>query len=330
MSDIARAAGVSLATVGRVLHKSGYVSEESREKIECLIQELGYVPNKMAQGLKNRQSRLIGHLMVFNPNMLYAKISLAVNKLALEHGFQVLTMTAHPNLHEEEAQINEMIGHRVDGVIITSNTFIPAGLIHRLVNLKIPVVMVERTLHLPQVDCIRVDDLSGALAAVRHIIGHGHSRIGFIGMQSAHEVEHLRHQGYCNALQEAGLALNDEYIRLMPAYTVQAGYEAMASLMNLPTPPGAIFATSDLFICGALQYLYQIGKKVPADVSLVGYDDTLSTMLAPPITSVGLSLEEIGESAVKLLLERMEDFKAPAKNITIHTVLIDRQSVGAP
>jgi LacI family transcriptional regulator len=327
MSDIAKAADVSLATVGRVLHKRGYVSAENREKIERLIQELGYVPNKMAQGLKNRQSKLIGHLVVFNPNMLFAKISLAVTNSALEHGFHVLTMTAHPDMHEEEAQVNELIGHRVDGVIITSNLHIPKILIQKLVDLKIPVVMVERTYDLAHVDCVRVDDLSGSFKAVRHIIAKGHRRIGFIGMQLSHPVESLRYQGYCEALQNTGIEKADQYICFMPEYSVEAGYKAIEALMKLGCPPTAVFATSDLFICGVLQYLYQHGKRVPDDLSLVGYDDTLSTLLAPPITSVGLSHAEIGKQAIDLLLQRMDDIQAPSRTVSIPTLLIDRQSV---
>ena len=329
MSDIAKAAGVSLATVGRVLHKRGYVSAENREKIERLVQESGYVPNKMAQGLKNRQSKLIGHLVVFNPNMLFAKISLAVSSAALEQGFHVLTMTGHQNLNEEEAQLNELIGHRVDGVIITSNARIPKTLIQKLVDLKIPVVMIERTYDLPRVDCIRVDDLAGSFEAVQHLIKHGQRRIGFIGMQLFHEVERLRYQGYCEALRSAGIELVDEYICFMPEYSVEAGYRAMQALMKLEQPPGSVFATSDLFICGVMQSLYQQGKRVPDDLSLVGYDDTLSTLLAPPITSVGLSLDEIGKQAIELLLERMQDIQAPSRMVTIKTVLIKRDSVSS-
>ncbi len=327
MADIAQAAGVSLATVGRVLHKSGYVSPENREKIERLIQDLGYVPNKMAQGLKNRQSKLIGHLMVFNPNMLFAKISLAVNQAALEQGFHVLSMTGHRDLHEEEAQVNELLGHQVDGVIITSNGHIPRTLVQKLVELNIPVVMIERTYDLPHVDCIRVDDLSGAAEAVHHLIANGHQRIGFIGMQVFQEVEELRYQGYRQALQQAGLESADQYICFMPEYSVEAGYQAMETLFQLDQPPTAVFATSDLFACGVLQSLYQHGKRVPEDMSLVGYDDTLSTLLAPPVTSVGLSLEEIGENAIALLLQRMTAMDTPANVVTIKTVLIERQSV---
>lgn len=327
MADIARAAGVSLATVGRVLHKSGYVSAENRARIERLIQEAGYVPNKIAQGLKSRHSNLIGHLVVFNPNMLFAKISLAVNTSALEHGFHVLTMTSHQQLNEEEAQVQELIGHRVDGVIITSNVRISKALIQKLVGLKIPVVMIERTYALPHVDRIRVDDRQGSSEAVQHIIAKGHRRIGFIGMQLAHEVERLRYQGYCDALKRAGLALAEDLTCFVPEYSVEAGREAMDAFSGLAQPPTAVFATSDLFTCGVMQSLNQQGKRVPEDLSLVGYDDTLSSMLAPPITSIGLSLDAIGQHAIDLILRRMDNPQASARSVKVKTVLIDRGSV---
>ena len=330
ITDIAKAAGVSHATVARVIHKKGYVSEENRKKIEQLIQEMGYVPNKMAQSLKSAQSHLIGHLTVFNPNMLYAKISYAVNRSAEQQGFHVLTMTGHPQLNEEEAQVNELIGRRVDGIIITSNVFIAPELIQKFVAANIPVVMVERALGIPYVDCIRIDDLTGSYGAVQHILSHGHRRIGFIGTQPVmpiHDVEHHRYQGYLNACSDASVDVSDELVCLMEEYSAEAGYQAAKRLMRLEDPPSAVFATSDLFVAGVLQYLQKVDKKVPKDISLVGYDDTLSSLLAPPITSVALSHEKIGEHAIRFLLQRMADRKAPAQSTKIETVFIDRHSV---
>lgn len=333
MSDIAKAAGVSHATVARVIHRNGYVSEESRKKIEQLIAEMGYVPNKLAQSLKSAQSKLIGHLILFHPNMLFAKISYAVNHSAAAQGFQVLTVTSHSSRDEQETLINEMIGRRVDGVIITSNVFVPQDMILKLVGLNIPVVMIERTRDLPYVDRIQVDDLNGSFEAVRHLLKKGHQRIGFIGTLPTlpiSDVEHLRFQGYIDALKWANLDVEDALVRHMEDYTAEAGYQAVESLMQLDNPPSAIFATSDLFVCGELQYLYQSGKRVPDDVSLVGYDDTHSALLSPPISSVGLSHDKIGEHAIELLLKRMSDPRAPAQTVMIETVFIDRQSVYEP
>lgn len=329
MVDVAKAAGVSLATVGRVLHGTGYVGAETRKTIEQIIERSGYVPNKIAQGLKSRQSKLIGHLVVFNPNMLFAKISLAVNTAAMDQGLHVLTMTSHPGLDEDEALINELIGHRVAGVIITSNTHAPKTAIQRLVDRHIPVVMIERTLGVPRVDRIRVDDLGGSRAAVTHILEHGHRRIAFVGMHPFHEVEKLRLQGYREVLQGAKLP-SEDYVRLTPEYSAEAGCQAMDSLLALPHPPTAVFATSDLLVCGILQSLHAHGRRVPDDVSVVGYDDTLAAFLTPPITSVGLSLEDVGRQALDLLVRRGQTPEAPAQAIKLSTLLVDRHSVKKP
>lgn len=330
ITDIAKASGVSHATVARVIHKNGYVSEENRVKIERLIQEMGYIPNRAAQSLKGSPSQLIGHLTVFNPNMLFTKISYAVNHAAVQQGFHILTMSSHPRMNEEEAQINELIGRRVDGVIITSNIFISRDLIQRLSALSIPVVMIERTLDIPYVDCIQVDDLNGSQRAVQHIIAKGHRRIGFIGSQTIlphSDVEHLRYQGYIHACHDSNLDIKDEYVCLTNEYSVEDGYQAAEALMKLANPPSAIFATSDIFIAGVLQCFQKHGVKVPDDVSLVGYDDTLSSLMAPPITSVGLSHDKIGERAIQLILRRMADWNVHSQCVKIETVLIDRHSV---
>jgi LacI family transcriptional regulator len=190
--------------------------------------------------------------------------------------------------------------------------------------------MIERTLDLPLVDRIQVDDLNGAKGAVGHIIAKGHRRIGFIGSQTIFphsEVENLRYQGYISAFLEANLDMKEEYVCLTSNYSAEAGYQAAEALIQLPSRPTAIFATSDLLIAGVLQCFQKYGIKVPEDISLVGYDDTLSALLPPPITSVGLAHETIGEQALLLIQERLSDRKAPSQSILIDTVLIDRNSV---
>lgn len=327
MVDIARAAGVSLATVGRVLHNNGYVSEDKRREIERIIKETGYIPNKMAQGLKSNKSKIIGHLTVFNKNMLYEQISEAVNLAASEKGYQVLTLTAHRELDQEQQQIDELIGHQVDGVIITSNSQIETEQLEKLTQSKIPVVMIERTLDLPGVDRIIVEDYEGAYGAVRHMLDQNHTRIGYIGVEPALLVEQKRYQGYKQALADAGIDVKEAYVQLTQYYTVEDGYRAAEKLLGLEEPPTAIFMASDIYACGVSQYCYAHGLNISKDVSLVGYDNTLSTLLAPPITSIGLPCNEIGEQAIDLLLKRMVDPDLPSQERGIHTVLVDRHTV---
>lgn len=327
MSDVAKAAGVSIATVGRVIHNNGYVAEEKRVQIENIIKQLGYVPNKMAQGLKSNQSKIIGHMTMFNTNMLFEQISAAVDAAAANNGYHVMTLTNHMGKNEEERQLEDLIGHKIDGVIFTSNLCISKDILSRLTGLRIPVVMVERAVEMPFVDRILVNDFEGSYHAVKHIIERGHSRIGFIGKQLTHEVEINRYEGYRKALSEARLKALEDNIRLTHEYSVKEGYKAIEEILKSQKPPTAIFMTSDIFACGVMQYLYEKGIRVPEEISLVGYDNTLATLLAPPITSVGLPFNLIGEYALEMLLSRMADMETPAQTIGIDTILIDRGTV---
>jgi LacI family transcriptional regulator len=327
MTDIAKAAKVSIATVGRVLHNNGYVSEDKRREIEQIIKEMGYVPNKMAQALKNSHSRLFGHMTLFSPNMLYDYISAAVDKAASGYGYHVMTLASHFNQGEEAELIDELIAQRAEGVIITSNPKIDKALIMRLLDNNIPVVMIERAYSMPNVDRILVDDVGGVYNAVTHMIEKGHQRIGFIGEYPEHEVEINRYNGYCKAVNEHEILLLPELIQLKTDYSIPSGYQAARALMETDNPPTAIFTTSDIYASGIMQYLYEKNIRVPDDISIIGYDNTLATMLAPAIDSVGLPHQEIGEWAVKLLLSRIDDMKAPEQTITIETQYIDRNTV---
>jgi DNA-binding LacI/PurR family transcriptional regulator len=327
MIDIAKAANVSLATVGRVIHNNGYVSETKRKEIKQTIKDMGYVPNKMAQAFKYSQSKLMGHMTLFNQNMLYEQISAAVDKAAVSHGYHVLTLACHANQGEEAKQVEELIGQRVEGIIITSNSMIDRELITKLVDNKIPVVMIERTLDIPYVDRVMVDDLEGAYNAVTHILQNGHRLIGFIGEDLEHEVEINRYNGYCKAVSDHGIPILPELIQLKPDYSIPSGYKATKALMEGTNPPTAIFVTSDIYACGVMQYLYEKNIRVPYDISIVGYDNTLSTMLAPAVNSVGLPYQEIGDWAIKLLLSRMENEKSAAQTVIINTRYIDRGTV---
>lgn len=327
MEDIAKRAGVSLATVGRVIHKNGYVSEEKRREIEQIIQETGYVPNKIAQGLKNSRSKLIGHMTLFNQNMLFEQISRAVDTCAYAKGYYVLTLASHGDREEEKRQVEELIGHQVDGVIITSNSFITPSVIEKFTLAGIPVVMIERTQNLPGVDCVGVDDFNGAYEAVTHILNKGHQRIGFLGMNNWHEVEKLRYEGYCTALTDRGISADPSRIYMADTYSVEEGVKGIEKLLYENNGITALFMTSDIYACGVMQYCYRKGIRVPEELSLIGYDNTLSAILAPPISSMGLPCEEIGRLAMDFLIKRITAGSIASGKALIKPVVVDRGTV---
>ena len=327
MVDIARISGVSLTTVGRVVRKNGYVSREKRELVEEVIRETGYIPNRVAQGLKSKKTSLIGHLTIFNPNMLYERISKAVNSAAGEVGYQVLTYTVELNDGNWENILDELIARRVDGIIITSHPSLEERVLEKVAGHNIPLVLVERTREGESLDRIVIADYQGAFNAVDHILSRGHKRIAYVGREADHPVEQRRLQGYRDALAAAGRETDPSLISLWDTYGVEEGRKAAEELLNREDPPSAVFMSSDLFVCGFLQICYEKRILVPDEISLVGYDDTLSMMLSPPITSVGLDLSHLGREAVSLLLARRDDWERESREIINETYLADRGSV---
>lgn len=327
MADIAKAAGASVATVGRVIHNNGYVSQDARERIKKAIEELGYVPNQSARILKSRKSGIIGSLVVQNPNSLYYRINDSIQSAARSNGFELLTMEAQPLRHNEGELIKNFIGLHVDGLVITSDLAVTGEQFAQLRQAGIPVVAVERGYMRQGIDSLLVMDREACRDAAGRIAGKGHERIAFMGMAPIHEVERLRLEGYMAALEEAGLPECRELIRLLPDYVADGARRAAEELFTLPAPPTAIFCAADTLAAGVLQAAYARGMRVPDDLSLVGYDDVLSRMLSPPIDSVGLLLDHIGEQVMAMLKHRMENWETPAVCRMIGTVYQDRGTV---
>ena len=177
-----------------------------------------------------------------------------------------------------------------------------------------------------------VDDFQGAYQGARSLVEAGHKHIAFIGMGGDSRVERLRLLGYRKALEEGGISPSPRLERLVADYTPQEGYRAMKALWRHARPT-AVFAGADTLASGALQYLYQVGARVPEDLSLLGYDNTLATLLAPPLDSVGIQAEAMGRAAVDLLLQRKQRPLAPGEpgeEILVATELETRGSVGPP
>ncbi len=327
MADIAKAAGVSIATVGRVIHKNGYVSGDARERVEKAVRELGYVPNALARALKKNRSGVIGSLVVYNLNNLYQKINNSVIEAAEKHGYELVTIEGRWGHGDEARIVKRFIGMRVDALVITSNRSVTPEIFRALREADIPVVCVERTHDVERVDNLVVRDVEGAREAVEHMIARGHRRIALIARELVDDVERRRCGGYRAALEAAGIAVDEALIRLVPQYRVEEGYEAMRALLALERPPTAAFITADSMAAGAMQCLYERGLRVPDDLSVAGYDNVLAASLSPPIDSVDLAASDIGETVMELIERRLNDMGAPGINRFISTVYVDRGTV---
>ncbi len=329
IADIAKAANVSPATVTRVVNNSGYVSEEKRRQVNRVIDELGYVPNKIASSLRKSSPYFIGHILpVSSENPFFARICNAVNETAEKAGYHVLTALRQMDALRERAVIENLIGLMVDAIVFTGNTTSNAATINWITSRGVPVVMLERPRHGSQVDAVLLDNFSGAAMAMEHIMARGHRDIGFIGVKyEQHEVEYQRYSGFTSALAAHELKLREEWVRYAPDYTVENGRRAMEELLAQKRRPSALFITSDVIACGVLQALYEKGMRVPEDMSIVGFDNTLSSLCAPQLTSIEMQLEQAGATAVEMIVERKKGARIGVKTVMLSPILIDRGSV---
>jgi len=290
---------------------------------------MNYVPNKVAQGLKSQRTGMIGHILpTAYPNPFFANIAQGVDHEALENDYHVLSLYSYGNAEREAQLITELASRMVDGIVITQAC--SKENVKRIVKMGLPVVMIERQFNIPGIEKVLVDTYNGAYSATMELIRKGHVSVGFIGKAPEPDphskVEMDRYQGYLDAMKDAGLVRNPHQVILMDDYIPAKGYEAMKNMLESSLPT-AIFVASDMLAVGVLQCLYDHEIRVPRDVSLIGFDNTYSDITMPPLSTVALPMQEMGKTAVQLIMNRIENPSSHLKNVTLHTSLIERHSV---
>jgi LacI family transcriptional regulator len=313
--DVAAHAGVSTATVARVIHGTAGVRPQTREAVEAALAETGYRLNALAQGLKTRRTRTIGHLLqnVF-PNPFNVEVAVGLEAAAKQAGYRVLLYNAGDDPVLERQGVEVFIEWRVDAIVFTPpvdvanvDTAIASGAL---------VVQVERPLH-ELTSTVVADNVVGAAEAVDHLVSLGHRRVAFIGARSVSAtgmiandtVERERLAGYREALERHCLPILERDV-VIGAYTTAKdplglanGYEYAARIFSGGGDrPSAVLVASDLLAAGVLQWLYDHELRVPSDVSVIGFDDTLAATLSPPLTTVRLPMLEFGVEAVELAI----------------------------
>lgn len=348
LKEVADLAGVSTATVARVLHNNGIVTDETRRRVASALEATGYQLNAVAQGLRTRRTFTLGHILhSIVPNPFYAGVALGVEQEAERHGCGVLLFNTHGEPDRERIGAETLIRRRVDAVLFT--TVVRQANVEFALRAGIPIVQVERPSPV-ETHAVTVDNHCGSFAATEHLIALGHRRIAFVGVDpdpAAHpepgrsveelakyrDVERERVAGYREALWANGIAERDELIDLKgSSYDVEHARATLRRMLALPREgrPTAVFLTCDILAAGALQEIYAHGLRVPDDLSVVGFDDTFASYLTPPLTTVELPMLEIGRSAARLAIEALRDGDGAhqPKTERLVTRLIVRASTG--
>jgi len=306
LKDVAQLAGTSVATASRVLAGVGLASEETRQRIVDAAQTLNYQPNLQARALRRQSSRAIGLVIPNLLNVGYTAIADATSRILAQRGYHLLLSPTGDDQRTEAEILRDMVGQNVDGLILVPSA-VEKTLVDYLLEHDVPAVAAIRRVPGDGLDTVTFEDFAGAVAATQHLLSLGHRRIGYIGGDVHHSSNQARWQGHLAALREHDLPVAEELVRL-GALRSTWGSVATANLMRLADPPTALFVASVGLIPGVLTMLQSYGIVVPADLSLLCFDDVeWFGFTVPKITAVNSSQSRLAEAAVTLLLTRIEE-----------------------
>jgi LacI family transcriptional regulator len=330
ISDVARHAGVSSMTVSRVINESARVSPETRRRVEDAIAELGYVPSRLARGLIRKRTGTLAVIVPDVANPFFTLIVRGAEDVARRSGYRVLLCDTRADLELEREVIEELIAHRVEGIVIAPVSDRSKPHLRRLASFGVPFVLVDRTV--PGVDCDVVlgDSAAGARRLVEHLLGLGHRRIGLVIESDEVSTARDRHRGYLDALTAGGVPADAELV-VRSTVDPEGGFAGMSRLLELVEPPTAVFTVNNLVAVGAIDAARAQGLEVPADLALVCFDDIdYATRLYPFLTVMMQPAETFGTLGTQLLLERL-DGRASERSrlVVLPAEFVVRRSCGA-
>jgi LacI family transcriptional regulator len=304
MIDVARRAGVSIATVSAFLNGTSNVSAELTQRIEAAIAEIGYERNAAARSLKTGATHTIGLTVADIRNPFFTDVVAAIQAVLNRAGFAVMLCSSDEDPARQDEQVRLLLERMVDGLIIS-----PVGddeVTRRLVkSTRKPVVLIDRMIEDLSIDAVLLDNVAAVSGAIDYLVALGHRRIGFISGTASSTTGHGRLAGYRRALAGAGIAFDAGLVR-SGSFREADGYRATMELMTLPVRPTALFSSNNLMVIGAMRAVHDLGLACPRDVSVASMDDfAWSDVFAPRLTTVAQPVEAIGEQAARLLLDRL-------------------------
>lgn len=331
LKDIAYRAGCSVMTVSKALRDAKDISVATKARIQQLAEEMGYVPDAAAAGLRTRSTRLLGLVISTLTNPIFSRMVMAIEEWAYQHGYAVLLMHSHNDPPREEQCIRRLLSRRVDGLFISpASRMEPSALIYEeLQRSGVPTVILgSRAKFCAGFPCVECDDAAASANVTRHLLELGHRRVAFFAGPQMSPWAHDRFAGYKKALREAHVEYDDRLI-FQAGATIEEGEKAAVQFLNESADATAIQAVSDLVAIGVGSLLLQQGLKIPQDISLAGFGNVLvSEHFRVPLTTVRQPKFRLGVAAMELMLAKLRGEKAESKRLAADLVI--RQSTAAP
>lgn len=329
VKEIAKAAGVSTATVSRVLNGSDKVRKSTADKVMKVVDEMNYRVDRVARRMKvkSSDSLIIGLVITDIGNSFFSDVARGVEDVAYQNKHILMVCNTNEDPEKEKFFLNSMLSEKVSGAIVVP-TAGNVSFLSELDSENFPMVMVDRVLEDMNLDSVSINNEHGSYLAVKKLIENGHERIGIIsgikGLSNTRE----RLDGYKKALEEAGISFSDELV-VYGNYVESGGVEAMESLLNLSAPPSAVFITNNLMSLGAIKLLKRKEVSIPDEMALIGFDDSAwAEALTPPLTTVRQPGYELGVHAGELLIKRLSNGQSNSINLVLNPELVVRKSCG--
>jgi len=328
IKDVAREAGVSVATVSRVFNDSDRVNEETRRRVRSVAERLHFWPNGVARSLITNRTHMIGVLLPDLHGEFFSEVIRGMDLTARREGLHVLVSSSHSDTGELVGTMRAMRG-RIDGLIVMATDQDSAPAI-RDTTWDCPMVLLGPGTDVPDFDTVAIANYDGAYAVVRHLQRLGHKRIATITGPVRNMDARQRLEGYRTAMRDAGLGSTRPY-EVVGDFTEPSGYQCAQALLQMSPQPSAVFVANDVMAVGVLGALRDAGVRVPADMAVVGFDDiAIARHLSPPLTTVHVDAFQLGERAIQRLLRRDSGEPAPSRSHEVlPTWLVVRESCGA-
>lgn len=327
VKDVADLAGVSTATVSRVLNNYPQVADKTRSKVLWAMEELGYQPSRVARRLRMEATQILGLIISDIANPFFTSVVRGIENVAYANQYSLLLCNSDEDPARESLYVDVLQAERVAGIIISPADENSTSC-KRLLRNDVPIVAMDRRLRQFDVDTVLVDNVKGAYQATSHLIRLGHRRIGLIGGPSRITTGRERQEGYEKALSEHGLELDQGLIKIGD-FKQDSGYQRACELLEMDDPPTAIFTANNLMTLGALNAIHEKGLNIPRDMAIVGFDDMpWAPSLDPPLTAVAQPTHELGCTAANLLLQRIADKDREIVEMKLEPTLIIRDSCG--
>ncbi|NPV53159.1 MAG: LacI family DNA-binding transcriptional regulator [Firmicutes bacterium] len=330
IKDVAQKAGVSFATVSRVLRGERYVSAETQQAVHRAVKELGYHPNSLARNFKTKRSNIIGFVMPDISNPFFATIARGIEERARRNGYDLIIYDTHSDPDRELKGLQMLAERRVDGVILSPIS-------DQLLKLEIPdvrilpVVLVDNLVEGAEVDSVIIDNVQATRRLVEHLLSLGHRKIAMITGPLNQTTGKDRLAGYLSALHDHGIPEVKGWIR-EGDFLMQSGYELAGELLDKADKPTAILAANNFMALGAMRAIRERGLHIPRDMALVAFDDMseFTTLLDPPLTAMVQPAGRLGDAACDLLLRRLHAKRSmKPRQVIMEAELLIRGSCGA-